>query len=172
MRNMALCGKPLFIALAGVLFLLLAVPHPVMAIQPHGDPEGIVVHQFSHVFFIFSMAILIYWLHNRKLSVQPGWREIRYAALFLILWSMDAFAAHMLDEQPGWISTNRMDTWTMHVESSRGGVALAWLYYIVKLDHLLCVPALFFLYRGLARLSSQKDSGGEPDADVKREGPA
>lgn len=169
MRNMAWRGKPLFIVLAGVLFLLLAVPLPAMATQPHGDPEGIVVHQLSHVFFIFSMAILIYWLHNRKLSVKPGWREIRYAAFFLILWSADAFVVHMLDEQLGWITVSRMDAWAMQVEPSRGGVALAWLYYIVKLDHLLCVPALFFLYRGLARLSVQKESDGKSDGGAERE---
>ncbi len=166
---MAWQGKSLFIALALVPVLLMAMPLPVMATQPHGDPEGIVVHQLSHVFFIFSMTILIYWLHNRKLSVQPGWREIRYAAFFLMLWSADAFIVHMLDEQLGWISVSRMDTWTMHVESTRGGVALAWLYYIVKFDHLLCVPALFFLYRGLARLSVQKESDGTSDGGAERE---
>lgn len=155
-----------FISLAGALLLLLAIPYPAMAIQPHGDPEGIVVHQFSHIFFIFSMAILIYWLRNRQLSLQPGWREIKYAALFLALWSVMAFLGHMLDEQLGWIVTRRTDTWTMHVDSTRGGALLEWVYYIAKLDHLLCVPGLFFLYRGLAVLSSQNDVDRDMDREV------
>lgn len=58
------------------------MPPSAVATQPHGDPEGIVVHQFSHLFFVFSMGLLIYWLRRRDLSKQPGWREINYAAVF------------------------------------------------------------------------------------------
>lgn len=137
---------------------LLALSVPAMATQPHGDPEGVVIHQFSHVFFIFSMGILIYWLRNRELDRQPGWREIKYSAFFLILWSADAFVAHLLDEQLAWVITSRVDSFTMHVETYRGGSVLAWFYYIAKLDHLLCVPGLFFLYRGLARLSASEEN--------------
>jgi hypothetical protein len=147
-----------------VIALLMAIPHPVLATQAHSDPEGVVIHQFSHVFFIFSMGILIYWLRNRKLSMAPGWREIKIAAVFLILWSADAFVAHLLDEQLQWVVTSRINSWTRHVETTRGGAALAWFYYIAKLDHLLCVPGLFFLYRGLARLSAdtaaKQETGG------------
>ncbi len=142
---------------------LLATSSPAIATQPHGDPEGVVIHQFSHVFFIFSMGILIYWLRNRELDRQPGWREIKYSAFFLILWSAVAFVAHLLDEQLAWVITSRVDSFTMLVETTRGGPVLAWFYYIAKLDHLLCVPGLFFLYRGLARLSDfeeKKVEGG------------
>lgn len=142
---------------------LLALSAPARATQLHGDPEGIVIHQLSHVFFIFSMGILIYWLRNRELDRQSGWREIKYAAFFLILWSAVAFVAYLLEEQLAWVITRRVDSFTMHVETTRGGPVLAWLYYIAKLDHLLCVPGLFFLYRGLARLSDfeeKKVEGG------------
>jgi hypothetical protein len=141
----------------GALILLLIMPDSVMAIQPHGDPEGIVIHQFSHIFFIFSMGILIYWLRSRELSMAPGWKEIKYAAFFLILWSAGAFVAHLLDEQLQWVTASRIDFWTRHLGSTTGGDALTWIYYIVKLDHLLCVPGFFFLYRGVARLSAIQD---------------
>ena len=146
---------------ACALTLFLTMPDSVMAIQPHGDPEGIVIHQFSHIFFIFSMGILIYWLRSRALSMAPGWKEIKYAAIFLILWSAGAFIAHLLDEQLQWVTASRIDFWTRHVGATRGGDALTWFYYIVKLDHLLGVPGFFFLYRGVARLSALQDEGNE-----------
>ena len=37
----------------------------------------------------------------------------------------------------------------MRVESIQGQDSLPILYYLLKLDHLLCVPAMFFLYYGL-----------------------
>lgn len=158
-RNMISRNRRISILFAGaaIAVAIFLFPSPVTATQPHGDPEGLVIHQFSHVFFIFSMAILVYWLHKRKLSRQPGWWEIKYAAIFLALWSADAFAAHMLEEHLEWIVVNRVDSWTIHIENRLGWKPLTWIYYIVKLDHLLCVPGLFLLYRGLACLSALKD---------------
>lgn len=38
-----------------------------LATQDHGGPEGIYVHQMSHIFFAFSLCVLIYWLRHREL---------------------------------------------------------------------------------------------------------
>lgn len=52
------------------------------ATQVHGGPEGLYVHQIAHFFFMFSMAILIYWLRERRLVQEKGWRFVQYAAFF------------------------------------------------------------------------------------------
>jgi hypothetical protein len=133
------------------------LPGPVLAVQEHGAPEGIYSHQGAHVFFAASMGLLIFWLRQRRLVREPGWRCIQYAALFFILWNIDAFTAHFLDEQSGILDTAAAAPGKIKIEVDENLTALAWLYYAAKLDHLLSVPAMLFLYAGLRRLL--KDAG-------------
>ena len=135
-------------AVLGVLFLA----GPAQATQPHGPPEGIHVHQISHLIFAFSMGILVYWLRQRNLVKEAGWRLIQYAALFFILWNLNAFAVHFLDEQVGVILVKRINFWQVQINAVNGRRSLEALYYFVKLDHLFCVPGMLFLYFGLRRL--------------------
>lgn len=112
-------------------------------------------HQIAHLFFIFSMGILIYWLREWKLVKETGWRLVQYSALFFILWNIDAVIVHYLDERNDIFRMINAGTWQASVELMRNSKGLAFLYYIVKLDHLLCVPAIFFLYAGLRQLFKQ-----------------
>ena len=123
-----------------------------MATQAHGEPEGIIAHQVAHVFFIFSMGILIYWLRERGLVVEKAWRYIQYAAFFFILWNLDTILAHLFDEQLRMVRVTREGLWIIHIDTGDNPRWLGWLYYFLKLDHLLCVPALAFLLLGLRRL--------------------
>jgi hypothetical protein len=118
-------------------------PDIVLATQTHGGPEGVYAHQIAHLFYALSMGFFIHWLRERKLVEESGWRFIQYAAFFLILWNLDAFLVHFL-EQTGLRS--------IQTNAQNGNNGLETLYYFAKLDHLLCVPALFFLYLGLKRL--------------------
>jgi hypothetical protein len=136
-----------FIILTGWL-----LPLPVLAVQEHGAPEGIYSHQGAHLFFVASMGLLIFWLRQRRLVREAGWRYIQYAALFFILWNIDAFTAHFLDEQSGVLKTAMAAPGQIRIEVGANLSALAWFYYLAKLDHLLCVPAMLFLYGGLRRL--------------------
>ena len=129
--------------------LILLMPASVLATQAHSDPEGLYVHQFAHAFFIISLWIFIYWLRFRDLVKETGWRYIQYAALFLILWNMDAALAHLLDEQLKIIEVERVGTWHIKITSTDNTVFTIVLYYLAKLDHLLCVPALFFFSAGI-----------------------
>jgi len=136
------------------LFPLLLVfyflfPDTALATQAHGDPEGLYVHQFAHFFFTVSLAIFIYWLRFKGLIVETGWRYIQYAALFLILWNADAALAHLLDEQIRIIEVERIGNWHIKLNSSDNTRFTIIVYYLAKLDHLLCVPALIFLSAGL-----------------------
>jgi len=127
-------------------------PPAALAVQEHGAPEGLYTHQGAHLFFIASMGLLIYWLRQRQLVIAAGWRRIQYAAFFFILWNLDAFTAHLLDEQLAVVDIQTVAPWTVRIDADVFSPALAWLYYAAKLDHLLCVPALLFLYFGLRRL--------------------
>jgi len=140
-----------------LIALILLFAEPALATQAHGEPEGLYAHQLGHLFFIISMGVLIFWLRERQLVQAPGWRYIQYAALFFILWNVDAFFVHLVDEQLAVIESQRINLWEIKLTSTVDSNILIWLYYIAKLDHLLCVPALLFLYFGLRRLL--KDSG-------------
>jgi hypothetical protein len=137
------------LTLLGATWLLPQLSH---ATQAHGAPEGLYSHQLAHLFFTLSLCWLAYWLQKRRLIVEPGWRYIQYGALFLILWNIDAFLAHFMDEQIALVSVQRLSNWQIQINSSTGQPDLAWIYYFLKLDHLLCVPALCFFYVGLKRL--------------------
>jgi hypothetical protein len=129
--------------------LMCILPDLALATQAHSDPEGLYVHQFAHAFFIVSLGIFIYWLRFRDLVKETGWRYIQYAALFLILWNLDATIAHLLDEQLNIIEVERVGTWHIKITSADNTVFTIVLYYLVKLDHLLCVPALLFFSAGI-----------------------
>lgn len=147
----------------GWIFLFRLAP-PVYATQAHGAPEGLYTHQLSHIFFIVAMGILIYWLRSRHLVRQPGWRLIQYASVFFILWSLDAFLVHYMDEQTELIRVARASDWQIHIYAAGDRIWLGLLYYFLKLDHLLCVPGMVFLYMGLRRLTDpvrSKDPGQE-----------
>jgi hypothetical protein len=141
----------------GWIALILIVAEPAFATQAHGSPEGLYAHQLGHLFFIISMGILIFWLRERQLVQAAGWRYIQYAALFFILWTVDAFFVHLADEQLAIIEVQRINLWEIKLSGTADSNILIWLYYLAKLDHLLCVPALLFLYFGLRRLL--KESG-------------
>ncbi len=140
-----------------LICLIMLFAEPALATQAHGEPEGLYAHQLGHLFFIISMGVLIFWLRERQLVQAAGWRYIQYAALFFILWNVDAFFVHLVDEQLAVIEIQRINPWEIKIVSNVDSKILIWLYYMAKLDHLLCVPALLFLYFGLRRLL--KDSG-------------
>ena len=136
----------------GLIVSIVFITEPALATQAHSAPEGLYAHQLAHIFFIVSMGVLIYWLRERKLVQAVGWRYIQYSALFFILWNADAFFVHLVEEQLGLVSIQRIGLWDIDITTTMKSQTLLWLYYAAKLDHLLCVPALLFLYFGLRRL--------------------
>ncbi|MFZ0242176.1 MAG: hypothetical protein WAL90_11060 [Desulfobacterales bacterium] len=141
------------------LALTALTPLTAFATQGHTQPEGLYAHQMSHVFFLFSMGLLMYWLRKRGLVKTSGWRYIQFASLFFILWNADAFLVHFIEEQSQALEIVRLNPWHLRIRAGEGFGWLAIVYYVAKLDHLLSVPALFFLYIGLRRLLN---AGGLP----------
>ena len=136
-------------ALAAVAPVVLQAS-PALATQGHGGIEGVYIHQLAHLFFMLSMAILIFRLREERLVAQRGWRYIQYAAFFFILWNTDAFIVHLLDDQLRIVALTRLNAWQLQIDGP--DPFLVRFYYMARLDHLLCVPALWFLYRGLKHL--------------------
>lgn len=149
--------------LCGLLWL---APGPAYAVQEHGSAEGVLHHQAAHLFFLVAMGLLILRLRQRGLVRHPGWRKIQIAALFFVFWNADAFFAHLLDEQWGVVAAVRTAPGWVHIEAGRWGEILAPLYYLARLDHLLCVPAMAFLHAGLRDLRRRPEAAcpgeGEP----------
>jgi hypothetical protein len=137
------------------LSLVLGPAGVASATQGHGGIEGIYAHQLAHLFFIFSMGLLIYWLRQRRLNRQAGWRFIQYAALCFIVWNLDAMLVHGLEEQLTAVTTTRIGLWQIQIHSSPDTAWLKYFYYATKLDHLFCVPAMGFLYAGLKHLLAE-----------------
>ncbi len=125
---------------------------PAFATQGHAGIEGVWVHQFAHLFFLFSMMLLIYWLRQAGLVKVPGWRYFQYAALFFILWNVDTILVHFLDEQIQAVKVGNISGWQIQVATADGREWLATVYYLAKLDHLLCVPAMVCLWIGLRHM--------------------
>lgn len=149
---------------AATLLPVLLTAVPAMATQGHAGIEGVWVHQFAHLFFLFSMMLLIYWLRQAGLVKMPGWRYIQYAALFFILWNADAMLVHFLDEQILAVRVDRLDScWMIRVIATGDRHWLAAVYYLAKLDHLLCVPGMVCLWMGLRHMLKEvhPDQSGE-----------
>ncbi|MFO7748952.1 MAG: hypothetical protein R6V54_02540 [Desulfobacteraceae bacterium] len=154
-----LLSKYLPMLLMAAVFLL---PDMGYATQLHHNSEGIIIHQMGHLFFLFSMVALIITITGKGLHTEKGWRLIQYSALVFILWNLDVIAAHFLDNQIYAVGIEIVSFGKMKIVSATDSVALSLFYYFLKLDHLLCVPAMVFFYKGLSTLvSEQRRRGGE-----------
>jgi|WetSurMetagenome_2_1015567.scaffolds.fasta_scaffold07021_2 hypothetical protein len=142
----------LSLSFVGVVGLLLGVPEQAGATQVHVPSEGLYVHQIAHLFFAAAMAILLYWLRERQLVRQRGWRLIQLGACFFILWNLDAFAVHILDGRGDLFTRIDRGTWHESIQFDPNLELLAVLYYLGKMDHLWCAPGMILLYFGLRSL--------------------
>jgi hypothetical protein len=137
-------------------------PEQAWAIQSHPEPEGLYVHQLAHVVFIIAMAFLAYWLEANLFTQQKGWRCIQVSALFFILWNVVAILGHFVEEMvPRDLFVGDPD-WSQRLAA--GANIWAEIFYVVKLDHLVCVPAMVCLFIGIRSL--YKDvlrQGNSPD---------
>lgn len=154
---------------AALLWTILS-SNPASATCDYGLPEGVHTHQFAHIFFIISMGILIYRLNNKKPHRSSGWNFIQYSALFFILWSLDAFAVHFLDEQLNIIQIKTIGPWQIKINDYFDNNLLKFFYYLARMDYLLCLPGFIFLYYGLNRLLNERPlNDSMPDVSKKEQ---
>ncbi|MCP4161978.1 MAG: hypothetical protein GY760_18045 [Deltaproteobacteria bacterium] len=138
------------------VILILLCPFDLLATQMHSSSEGIITHQIGHIFFLFSMLTLIFTIKGKKLNTQRGWQSIQYSAFFFILWNLNVITTHFLDNQIYAVKLETISFGTLKVFTKTGSPLLTWLYYLMKLDHLLSIPAMIFLYKGLSNLLSEQ----------------
>ena len=76
--------------MTGLLLLLpgLIVLFPVQAwaLQTHGAPEGIIVHQMAHVFY-FGALVYLFWDLRRTMSQGRGWKFLQIFASSTVIGS-------------------------------------------------------------------------------------
>lgn len=120
---------------------------PAWALQTHAGVEGLYVHQGAHIFLAFSLLIFVLNIHRSRLARQRAWRLLSSGAILLILWNLWAFAGHQ--------SAFAMPESSFIMEKGHVTPSLlitSWqevLYYLLQMDHLLCLPALLCFYAGL-----------------------
>ena len=114
-----------------------------MALQTHGAPEGIYVHQMAHALFMGAL-IYLYW-HTRKTQETSGrgWKYFQIFCLFLIAWNILAFTGHETYEHLLDSDFHDRNTWDARLAYPITFKKV--LYYITKMDHFLIVPALMAL---------------------------
>lgn len=137
----------------------------VEALQMHPSTEGPLVHQITHFLFALSMGVFIYWLRQRGLVKKRAWRNIQFSAFFFIIWNINDMLVHYMDDGPALFETVGMGAWGGWIQPARASNWLTILYYVGKMDHLLCLPAIVFLYVGLRQLLDEgRRSSPEPQS--------
>ena len=158
----------IFVFFLAALSWTILCPNPAFATCDYGRIEGVLTHQLAHIFFIISMGILIHRLRIKKPHLSSGWKFIQYSALFFILWSLDAFAVHFLNEQFNIIQVKTIGPWQIKINDCFDNNLLKVFYYLARMDYLLFMPAFIFLYYGLKRLLKESyPNVSEPDFSEK-----
>ncbi len=132
-----------------IILILLFIPGLAWAFQSHPEPEGLYAHQLAHVFFIVAMGILAYWLQVNEFVRQRGWRLIQISCVLFILWNIMAIVGHWVEERVAADAVIGEPDWTQRIILDS---AMMRLYYALKLDHLVCVPAMICLLLGIRSL--------------------
>ena len=134
------------------VFLLLLgclLPDNALAFQPHAY-SGLYIHQLAHFFLVVSLCFFVTKVRQTRLASITAWKYIIAGTWLLMLWSATTMVGHFLDLH--------MDENSLFLPPDTDIPVLrlnGWeeaLYYILKLDHLIAVPAMFLFYRGLKLL--------------------
>jgi hypothetical protein len=139
--------------LGASLLLQYLLASPALAIQSHGPPEGIYVHQIGHVLYGLAMLGFAFRIRVSRLGKRKSWRLMSLGAFLLACWNGWAFIAHILNRKVPSID------FLLNEQGIKMGLILQtpvdWLYYLFKMDHLICVPALLCIYLSLRRMNEK-----------------
>jgi hypothetical protein len=142
--------RTLFPVSFAACFLVLAAGGPAFALQTHGAPEGLYAHQLAHLFFIICMGSFAYRVHRTRLPSYRGWIFFAAGGILLIAWNIWAFTGHfvtLLIAEENFILPEGSMVPMLRITSWK-----EICYYILKMDHLLSVPALVCFYFGLKNI--------------------
>jgi hypothetical protein len=129
---------------------LLCVPDQAWALQSHGPPEGIFVHQLAHLFYAAALGYF-FWDVGRNAFPGKGWRYLQVFCVLMILWNLDAFTGHWVGFHIANADIIRPDGYfSSQIAGPFSPTKL--IYFLATLDHLFSVPAIFFLFLGMRAL--------------------
>ena len=130
-----------------IFTLVLLFPVSAWALQPHAAPEGLYVHQMAHILFMGALAYL-FWDIKRTSFTGIGWRFLQVFCILFFMWNIAAFIGHWVTHL---IDDSAFDMangyWLSRLRYPLGPVKL--VYYLTRMDHLVSMPALFFLMLSL-----------------------
>ncbi len=129
------------------------------ALQSHGAPEGIFVHQIAHILFMASLTYL-YWHTRRTPELKSkGWKHLQVFCFLMISWNIIAFTGHLAFEHLTAADFINKNTWDEQLVAPVTFIKA--LYFITKMDHFLMVPALFALTISLRTFYLEASKGME-----------
>lgn len=131
-----------------VVFLVLwAHPDCAWALQSHGAPEGLYVHQMAHIHF-FGALLYLYWDIRRSSFEGRGWNYLQWFCILMALWNVVAFAGHAASLT---LDMSHFSSGYNYLQATLlAPITLnKFIFYLAKFDHLICVPALYLLFIGL-----------------------
>ena len=134
------------------LCLVAVTPTPAHAIQIHTAPEGLYVHQFGHILFAIAMLGFALRVRQSRLSKEKAWRLMSVGAVLFALWNGWAFFGHILEILIPQTHFSRGSDGLKSILELHSPIDA--LYYFFKMDHLLSVPALVFIYLSLRRMTT------------------
>lgn len=133
-----------------VFFFILFNAGDAFAIQEHKGAEGFYVHQIGHLFFIAAMVYIYVVLKKPAASMLEGWKYIRYAAVFFILWNTDALVSHLLEGLSKQVQDS-IGSKAVTINSLKTSV-----YYLTRLvEYFLLVPAFVMMATGTYKIRKQ-----------------
>lgn len=140
------------------LFLPMALvlaPAESWALQSHGPPEGIYVHQLAHLFYAAALCYL-FWDVGRSAFPGKGWRYLQMFCVLMVLWNLVAFSGHWLGF---YIANSDIVRTSGYFSSQIAGpiTGTKIIYFCATLDHLLSVPALYCLFLCMRSLYHSAD---------------
>ncbi|GAB6191314.1 hypothetical protein [Desulfocastanea catecholica] len=125
------------------VLLVLGQTESAWALQAHGAPEGIYVHQMAHLLFMGALAYL-YW-HTRRspVLVSKGWKYLQLFCILLFCWNVLTFVGHATFEHLLATDFIQRESWGEQLAPPLSVTKT--LYFISKMDHFLYLPALIAL---------------------------
>lgn len=125
----------------------LCLPGSALALQVHGEPEGLYVHQMAHLFYVLALGYF-FWDIRRSAFTGRGWRYLQLFCVLMAAWNLLAFGGHAAGV---YLEPEALHQTDCYLQTRLAGplTAHTFFYFIAKLDHLICVPALAFLFVGI-----------------------
>lgn len=148
--------KKTALSLTGIFSIFILDTRLAYAVQEHTVGEGYVVHQTAHIIFFLAMLYMIAVLRKPLTGRLSGWRYIRVAALFFLLWNLDTFLGHLAEGLLG-PRASYMRGSSISLLDFRAAV----YYYTRLIENFLLVSAFVFMAAGLRQLKKQLERQNE-----------